>query len=366
MTRRGVPNGASSPERLVACSCQSGPGLSAAPPWLPTAAGFAAAAAAPEGATATYEHWLGRSPPSQRNARPYLGQPRAHRPAAREPPAPPPAEGAESRYRHTPGSSRFSTGPGGGGPGATGVGATGGAPSTRGHNTAAGGAAAARRGPYRGGAAGQGASRMATGLPPNWAPPGGPQAGRVPPPNFDLGAPRAPPRGSILGASPGAAGPAPGPSEGPRAAAQGSPTSSGLVPAGHAGVVQDSGSPTGSATCLEEWEARLPCGLLVSEVSDILFRELTPEDYDLLVQLDESVIRPSNGRSSVGAVDALRMARPGEFLGENCMVCLLDFAPSDCVAALPCKHLYHRDCVAKWLLERRGACPLCGVEVLSS
>lgn len=107
-------------------------------------------------------------------------------------------------------------------------------------------------------------------------------------------------------------------------------------------------------------EVPLPCGLLPSQVSDILFRELTPEDYDLLLHLDESIERRAASRFSV---DSLPRAWASDFLGESCTVCLGAFEEGDSVAALPCKHFFHRSCIERWLTERRPVCPLCSSEV---
>jgi len=41
----------------------------------------------------------------------------------------------------------------------------------------------------------------------------------------------------------------------------------------------------------------------------------------------------------------------------ECMICLCDFEEEDSVVRLPCKHIFHTDCVGKWLRERRG-CPV--------
>jgi len=106
-------------------------------------------------------------------------------------------------------------------------------------------------------------------------------------------------------------------------------------------------------------EARLHCAF--SDYSDLLFRDITPEDYELLLQLDESNERPTASKSSV---DSLPHAQAKEVVGQVCTVCLEPFCLNDTVSKLPrCEHLFHKDCVAKWLLERHRSCPLCSTEV---
>lgn len=101
--------------------------------------------------------------------------------------------------------------------------------------------------------------------------------------------------------------------------------------------------------------------MMPGEVFDLLFREITPEDYDMLLRLDEKVSRPT---ASATSIDELPAVRTKEVLGEECAVCLAAFEVEDLVAALPCRHRFHRACISKWLAECRRACPLCGDEAL--
>jgi len=113
-------------------------------------------------------------------------------------------------------------------------------------------------------------------------------------------------------------------------------------------------------------EAHLPCGLLSGdfEVSELLFRDITPDDYELLLRLDETVERPT---ASKDKVDTLPRARAEDAEGQVCTVCLEAFNLKDSILSLPrCGHLFHKDCVSKWLLERHKTCPLCSVEVFPS
>lgn len=105
---------------------------------------------------------------------------------------------------------------------------------------------------------------------------------------------------------------------------------------------------------------RLECGLLSSEVSDLLFREITPEDYETLLRLDETVSKPT---ASASSIESLNKVSGKTLAGETCSVCLAAFEDDDVVATLPCSHHFHNDCISKWLSECRCACPLCGVDI---
>ncbi|PRQ75120.1 hypothetical protein AAT19DRAFT_14142 [Rhodotorula toruloides] len=43
---------------------------------------------------------------------------------------------------------------------------------------------------------------------------------------------------------------------------------------------------------------------------------------------------------------------------DSCGICLDTFHLSDTAVALPCKHLYHEDCLVPWL-KTSGTCPTC-------
>lgn len=107
----------------------------------------------------------------------------------------------------------------------------------------------------------------------------------------------------------------------------------------------------------------LPCGLTHLQVLDLLSREITPEDYDLLLQLDKAVAKPTVRRDRL---EDLPSVHTKEFMGGDCTVCLMAYEADDNVALLPCSHRFHRSCIAKWLAECRRTCPLCGVEPFPS
>ncbi|KAF2284099.1 hypothetical protein GH714_018989 [Hevea brasiliensis] len=49
---------------------------------------------------------------------------------------------------------------------------------------------------------------------------------------------------------------------------------------------------------------------------------------------------------------------------ELCAVCLSEFAVDETVRDLKCKHVFHKDCLDKWLLQCRSTCPLCRTKLL--
>lgn len=50
---------------------------------------------------------------------------------------------------------------------------------------------------------------------------------------------------------------------------------------------------------------------------------------------------------------------------EICSICLDEYSPSETLAELPCGHVFHSDCIGKWLTERSSTCPLCKTDLLA-
>ncbi|XP_018567650.1 E3 ubiquitin-protein ligase RNF181 [Anoplophora glabripennis] len=49
-------------------------------------------------------------------------------------------------------------------------------------------------------------------------------------------------------------------------------------------------------------------------------------------------------------------------LGSQCPICLKDHVIGEIAKKLPCKHLYHNDCIMPWL-SKTNSCPLCRYEL---
>lgn len=50
-----------------------------------------------------------------------------------------------------------------------------------------------------------------------------------------------------------------------------------------------------------------------------------------------------------------------------CSICLGSYRPGALITALPCTHMYHKECVMPWLLQqgRQATCPMCKAEVFA-
>lgn len=95
-------------------------------------------------------------------------------------------------------------------------------------------------------------------------------------------------------------------------------------------------------------------GLEAHELEDLMTRELTPEDYETLMRLAESVEVKTGGEN---AIDSLRHA-PSR--GEECGICLFAIDKADVAHHLPdCEHAFHAECVSRWLSDYGKGCPIC-------
>lgn len=115
-------------------------------------------------------------------------------------------------------------------------------------------------------------------------------------------------------------------------------------------------------------------GSMYERLLDILEGdEINPEDYDLLLLLDEGNAIPTMNEAdlsgmqtrvvSSGGVDQPAMSR-NELSGEGCcLVCLTPFAEMESgqqLRRLPCNHLYCKECIDHWLSTRSDKCPNLG------
>jgi hypothetical protein len=114
----------------------------------------------------------------------------------------------------------------------------------------------------------------------------------------------------------------------------------------------------------------LECGLRQNEVIDMMTRDLTPEDFDLLSKLDESV--PKRNVAQQSHVDDLPRVPANKCAEAECGVCLGplrrgdDNALADQAVRLPCRHVFHPECILKWLTQCKNSCPLCSSQICAA
>jgi len=103
--------------------------------------------------------------------------------------------------------------------------------------------------------------------------------------------------------------------------------------------------------------------LTAHQLLELQTRDLTPEDYELLLRLDESVKKKTLTKTQCAsfpsrAVDEEFVKR----LASNpCSICFGDYEQGEKVRTLPCNgdHTFHSECIDQWLTTSGISCPLC-------
>ena len=93
-------------------------------------------------------------------------------------------------------------------------------------------------------------------------------------------------------------------------------------------------------------------------------RDITEEDYDLLLQLDNNgaQIGSELTEDTVKSFPLERVRVNSRLLapGVQCRVCLSAYSVGHFVRRLPCDHKFHKECIDNWLLHQHARCPVDG------
>lgn len=137
-------------------------------------------------------------------------------------------------------------------------------------------------------------------------------------------------------------------------------------------VVNTKWSPTNHSaanTSLFAMDAFNADGDLAAEVVNIMInlqhRDLLPEDYELLLRLDDRV------KPKTVDVAILTQLKTEVVVGECdvldvCAVCLDPYEVGQMKKYLPCQHYFHETCIDNWLSNSSMNCPLDGTPIIPS
>jgi E3 ubiquitin-protein ligase ZSWIM2 len=118
--------------------------------------------------------------------------------------------------------------------------------------------------------------------------------------------------------------------------------------------------------------ARDHVGIIPSAIAQSLVnRELTDQDYDFLLQLEQNSSVNKNSSANLSQIpEKVIKSWPCERVRENsillnpgvqCRVCLMPFKLNEQLRKLPtCKHRFHVDCIDNWLVHSHPTCPIDG------
>jgi len=102
-------------------------------------------------------------------------------------------------------------------------------------------------------------------------------------------------------------------------------------------------------------------GLSFAQIQDMANRELTPEDYELLLLLDSGLAKQTVSEDKLEALTETQYA--GNTDTTDCTICMGPFEIGETLKHLPCKHFFHSECVSTWLSKHSKTCPLCNAVV---
>ena len=100
---------------------------------------------------------------------------------------------------------------------------------------------------------------------------------------------------------------------------------------------------------------------LLEFLLDLQDREVTPEDYELLLQLDDSVTKKALPDKRVASLEANTVTE--EHVDDTCGVCMENYVVGETGKILPCGHMFHESCIKTWLTYNSTKCPLDNIEV---
>ena len=102
-------------------------------------------------------------------------------------------------------------------------------------------------------------------------------------------------------------------------------------------------------------------GCFMADIINLQHRDLGPEDYELLLQLDEAVAPKTVSRMLLDSIGIVTVDVAGILNGEVCTICMELYQTSQKVKTLPCEHTFHADCIDLWLSTASQTCPLDGL-----
>eukprot|EP00536_Pseudo-nitzschia_multiseries_P014080 jgi/Psemu1/320603/estExt_fgenesh1_pm.C_6540001 len=71
----------------------------------------------------------------------------------------------------------------------------------------------------------------------------------------------------------------------------------------------------------------------------------------------------TNGNGEGPGLQKSNLIQPATNSMDACTICLDDYGVGDRLRCLPCSHVFHAKCIAKWLIERSATCPLCNLDL---
>lgn len=96
---------------------------------------------------------------------------------------------------------------------------------------------------------------------------------------------------------------------------------------------------------------------LANLLMNLQHRDLTPEDYDMLLRLDEARVKPKTMSEDKLSAFKTETVESNDEL-EVCPICMDLYEKGQIKKFLPCQHAFHIDCIDSWLKNSSMNCPI--------
>ena len=100
---------------------------------------------------------------------------------------------------------------------------------------------------------------------------------------------------------------------------------------------------------------------IVNMMIELQTRDLTPQDYDILLQLDERVKPKTLEKDKMESLKTDTVME--NKAGDKCSVCMEVYEVGEVRKFLPCDHVFHKNCIDMWLSNSSPTCPLDGMNI---
>ncbi|CAF1180012.1 unnamed protein product [Adineta steineri] len=95
---------------------------------------------------------------------------------------------------------------------------------------------------------------------------------------------------------------------------------------------------------------------MINFLLDMQNRDLSPNDYEMLLRLDERVQRKTVNKNVLDKFPTVTVN--DTHLNEQCTICLETYNLGQQLKLLPCSHMFHVNCIETYLKEFSTQCPL--------
>lgn len=104
-------------------------------------------------------------------------------------------------------------------------------------------------------------------------------------------------------------------------------------------------------------------------VEQQIIDELCPNpdsmSYEQLLELENKVGKVNKGLNKK-QFDDIKLIKYNKYVNKEnyqCIICMEEFQENEIVKLLPCKHIFHSNCIKQWLMKEK-TCPFCKKEII--